>query len=100
MLHRFDGDDSAFLFLFFLNLKLSDKIEDTFSQTQRKNLWLWWVGAGGIVRELGMDMYTLLYLKWITTKTYCRTQGILLNVMWQPGWEGSLEENGHMYMYG
>ena len=22
----------------------------------------------GIVRELGMDMYTLLYLKWITNK--------------------------------
>ena len=85
MLHRFDGDDSAFLFLFFLNLKLSDKIEDTFSQTQRKNLWLRWVGAGGIVRELGMDMYTVLYLKQITTKTYCRTQGILLNVIWQPG---------------
>ena len=25
---------------------------------------------------------------------------ILLNVMWQPGLEGSLEENGYMYMYG
>ena len=24
----------------------------------------------GIVRELGMDMYTLLYLKWITNKVY------------------------------
>ena len=23
----------------------------------------------GIVREFGMDMYTLLYLKWITTRT-------------------------------
>ena len=23
---------------------------------------------GGIVREFGMDMYTLLYLKWITNK--------------------------------
>ena len=28
------------------------------------------------------------------------TQGTLLNVMWQPGWEGSLGENGYMYMYG
>ena len=27
-------------------------------------------------------------------------QGNLLNVMWQPGWEGSLGENGYMYMYG
>ena len=25
--------------------------------------------------------------------------GMLLNVMWQPGWEGSLGENGYMYMY-
>ena len=42
----------------------------------------------GIVRELGMDMYTLLYLKWINKDL---AQETLLNVMWQPGWEGSLE---------
>ena len=24
--------------------------------------------GGGIVREFGIDMYTLLYLKWITNK--------------------------------
>jgi len=27
-------------------------------------------------------------------------QGALLNVMWQPGWEGSLGESGYMYMCG
>ena len=27
-------------------------------------------------------------------------QGTLFNVMWQPGWKGSLGENGHIYMYG
>ena len=27
----------------------------------------------GIVREFGMDMYTLLYFNWITNKSYCRT---------------------------
>ena len=53
----------------------------------------------GIVREFGVEMYTLLYLKWITTRTYC-TEHRTLNVMWQPGWEGSLGENGYMYMYG
>ena len=26
-------------------------------------------------------------------------QGTLLNVMWQPGWEQGLGENGYMYMY-
>ena len=25
--------------------------------------------------------------------------GTLLNVMWQPGWEESLGDNGYMYMY-
>ena len=32
--------------------------------------------------------------------TYCIAQGTLLNVMWQPGWEGSLGENGYMYTFG
>ena len=30
--------------------------------------------------------------------TSCRAQGTLLNALWQPGWEGSLGENGYMYM--
>ena len=25
--------------------------------------------------------------------------GTLLSIMWQPGWEGSLGENGYMYVY-
>ena len=31
---------------------------------------------------------------------YCTARGTLLNVIWQPGWEGSFGENGYMYMYG
>ena len=27
-------------------------------------------------------------------------QGTLPGVTWQPGWKGSLEENGYMHMYG
>ena len=39
-------------------------------------------GCGeGIVRELGIDMYTLLYSKWIPIRTYCTAQGSLLNAM-------------------
>ena len=38
-----------------------------------------------IVKEFGMDMYILLYLKW-TYYSYI-PHGTLLNVMWQPGWE-------------
>ena len=54
----------------------------------------------GIDREFGMDMYTLLYLKWIANKDLLIAHGTLLNIMWQPGWEGSLGENGYMGMYG
>ena len=32
-----------------------------------------------------MDMYTLLYLKRIPTRSYCRARGTLLTVAWQPG---------------
>ena len=45
-----------------------------------------------------MDMYTLLYLKWITNKDLPTAQGTLLNVMCQPGWQWGLGENGYMCM--
>ena len=45
-------------------------------------------------------MYTLLDLKWIINGTHCTVHGTLLNVMWQPGWEGGLGENRYMYTYG
>ena len=43
-----------------------------------------------------MDVYTLLYLKWTTNKDLVYTHGTLLNITWQPGWEGSLGQNGYM----
>jgi len=33
-------------------------------------------------------------------ETCCVAQGTLVSVKRQPGWEGSLGENGYMYMYG
>ena len=30
---------------------------------------------GGIVREFGIDMYTLLYLKWVTSKDLLYSTG-------------------------
>ena len=30
---------------------------------------------------------------------HCIAHETLLNVMWQPGWEGNLGENGYVYMY-
>ena len=52
------------------------------------NLWLSGVrGKVGrkTVKETGMDMYTLLHLKWMTSKDLLYTHGTLLNIMWQPG---------------
>ena len=74
---------------------------ETDSQIWRPNLM---VASGEgrrkeIVTEFGIHLYTLLYLKDIT-KTYCVAQGTLLNVIWKPGQEGSLEEKGYMYLYG
>ena len=53
----------------------------------------------GIISEPGMDMYTLLYLKWITSKVLLYSTGNS-NVIGQPGSEGKLGKNGYMYMYG
>ena len=50
--------------------------------------------------DFGIDMYTLLCSKWMTNRNYCIAHRILLNVMRQHGWEGSLGENGCVYMYG
>ena len=54
----------------------------------------------GIVREVEMAMYTLLYFKWITNKdllysTWNSAQGYVAAWM-----EGTLGENGYMCMYG
>ena len=32
---------------------------------------------------MGMDVYSLLYLTWVTRRSYCIAQGALLNVMWE-----------------
>ena len=63
-------------------------------------------GKERISREFGIDvqprtdMSTLLYLKWISNKDLLYGTWNLPSVMWQPGWEGSLGENGYMGMYG
>ena len=53
----------------------------------------------GMVRESGMDMDTLLYLKWVTSKDPHIAQGTLLRVTWRPGWKGgSGEEWIHVHV--
>ena len=43
---------------------------------------------------------TALFMMDKPRRSYCKEQGALLNVMWQPGWERSLGKNGYMYMCG
>ena len=40
------------------------------------------------------------FLRSRNLEAYCAACGTLLNVMWQPGWEGSLGENRYRCMYG
>ena len=61
-----------------------------------------WTGEPGGLQSkgsqrVGHDRVMLLYLKWMINKDL--TCGTLLSVMWQPGWAGSLGDNGYMYMY-
>ena len=58
------------------------------------------VGGKGIIREFGTDMYTSLYLKWITNKhlLYSIANSAPCYVA---TWIGrGFGENGYMYMYG
>ena len=64
------------------NLKSNDTNELTYKTKRLLGNELLVAGGEGIVRELGMDMYTLLYSKWITNGT---ADGTLINVMCQPG---------------
>ena len=82
------------------NLKRNDTNEFTKQKETHRLSEFMVVGAGGIVRDFGKVTYTLLCLKWITNKDLLYAHGALLSVMWQPGWEGSLGENGYMYTYG
>ena len=54
----------------------------------------------GIVRELGIEMYMLLYLKWITKKVLLSSTGN--SAQYVAVWRGGefWGENGYMYMYG
>ena len=46
-----------------------------------------------------VHMYILLYLKWITDKDLLYSTWDSVQCFVVPRWEGSLGENGYMYMY-
>ena len=62
-----------------------------------------------MVREFGVDMYTLLYLKWVTNKDLLYSMGNSAQCYVAAGWEGNLggeymKDNIHgihvYYVYG
>ena len=53
-----------------------------------------------IIREFGMDMDTLLYLTWRTSKDLLSSTGNSAQCHVAAWMEGSLGENGYMYVYG
>ena len=83
------------------NLKRNDT-NKLIKQKETHRLRKWTHSGCGeeIVKDFGKVLYTLLYLKWITTKTYWIAQGSLLNVMCQPGWKGCGGEwmRGYVWM--
>ena len=57
------------------------------------------VGEGSgeaIIREFGMDMYTLLYLKWIISKVLLYSTGSSAQYYVAAWMGGGLGENGYM----
>ena len=52
----------------------------------------------GIIKEYGMDMYTLLYLKWITNKVLLGSTENSAQCYVTAWIGGSLGDNGYMYM--
>ena len=54
----------------------------------------------GIVRKFEMDIYTLLFLKWIINKDLLYSTWNSAQCYVTAGWERSLGENEYMDMYG
>ena len=74
---------------------VSHRLKDLENELVVAGGWSW----EGIVREFGINMYTLLHLKQITNNDLWYSTG-LLNIKWQPGWEESLGENGYLHVHG
>ena len=52
----------------------------------------------GVVRDFGMDVYTLLYLKWVTNKDLLDSTGNSASCCVAAWMGGEFGENGYMYI--
>ena len=83
-------DKEKYNILYMWDLKRNGANE-LIKQKENHRKWTHGCSGEGIVRDFAKVMYTLLYLKWITNKSFCIAHRTLLNVMCQPGWDGAWE---------
>ena len=87
--------------LYMWNLKRNDTNELTKQkETHRLREWAYGCQGEGIVREFGIDMYTLLYLKWIANKELVYNTGNSAQCYVAAWMGGEYQENGYMCMCG
>ena len=74
--------------------------EEEQEEENGEEIWSYWRDIGGMLKR---EECAAIFKMGNQLRTHCIAHGILLNVTWQPGWEGSLGENGyvwlHMHMY-
>ena len=81
-------------------MNLLTKHKETHRLREKKKKTFWLPGGWESQGVWDGDVHTDIFKMDNQTKTCCIAQGTLPSVMQQPGWKGSLGENGYMYMYG
>ena len=100
---RESGMDMDTLLLHLTWRSSKDLLDSTGNSAQSSVITLWSPGGRmgeGIVREFGMDMDTLLYVTWRTRKDLLDSTGDSAQCHMAAWMEGSLGENGCIYMDG
>ena len=79
-------------------LESSLRVSAEYFLRYKNNIWPSLVIHFKYSREFGMDMYTLLHLKWLTNKVLQHSTWNSFQCLWQPRWEVSLGENGCVWL--
>ena len=63
----------------------------------RKPIELFFLNSTNII-QVTFHQYRV-YLRWLSRSPHCIAQGILLNALWWPKWEGNPKRRGYIYIY-
>ena len=88
-------------FLFFIDLSYSQDDSESFLQNNIHDIYEYFFPTSCDENIIHFHFPNKRYFfksQNIISRTYPIAQATLLNLMWQPGWEGSLGENGYIYM--